>query len=318
MNLIVDERPDNIVVFGADHVYRMDASQMVAAHIESGAGVTVAGSGCRARRPRLRCHQDGRDGVTIEEFLEKRPTRPAWWTPPRSRSPRWATTSSPPRPSSTRSRSDAKDDGSRHDMGGDIIPMLVDRDAPPSTTSSATTSPARHRDRDYWRDVGRSTATTRRTSTGSALPIFNLYNREWPIFTSHHQLPGAKFVARRLGARLDRLRRVDRLRRDVDSTVIGDHSYVSNGAIGGTAACCSTTSRSARAPSRATRSSTRTSSSPTVPHRVRPRRGPPPRLHRHRQRCRRARQGSPPRPERGTPSQDPRRRRGAACREPKS
>ncbi len=43
MNLIIDERPDIIVVFGADHVYRMDASQMVDAHIECGAGVTVAG-----------------------------------------------------------------------------------------------------------------------------------------------------------------------------------------------------------------------------------------------------------------------------------
>src|ERR1700761_8854789 len=42
-NLIYDDRPDYIVVFGADHVYRMDPSQMVARHIESGAGVTVAG-----------------------------------------------------------------------------------------------------------------------------------------------------------------------------------------------------------------------------------------------------------------------------------
>src|ERR1700750_2104697 len=42
-NLIFDERPDYIVVFGADHVYRMDPSQMLNAHIESGAGVTVAG-----------------------------------------------------------------------------------------------------------------------------------------------------------------------------------------------------------------------------------------------------------------------------------
>src|SRR5699024_6293744 len=43
MNLIRDEQPDVIVVFGADHVYRMDASQMVQAHLDSGAGVSVAG-----------------------------------------------------------------------------------------------------------------------------------------------------------------------------------------------------------------------------------------------------------------------------------
>ena len=43
LNLVYDEKPDYLVVFGADHVYRMDPSQMVAAHIASGAGATVAG-----------------------------------------------------------------------------------------------------------------------------------------------------------------------------------------------------------------------------------------------------------------------------------
>ena len=43
LNLVYDERPDYIAVFGADHVYRMDAGQMITQHVESGAGVTVAG-----------------------------------------------------------------------------------------------------------------------------------------------------------------------------------------------------------------------------------------------------------------------------------
>src|SRR5215211_9544362 len=38
LNLVYDEEPDHIVVFGADHVYRMDAAQMVEQHIDSGAG----------------------------------------------------------------------------------------------------------------------------------------------------------------------------------------------------------------------------------------------------------------------------------------
>src|ERR1700760_1262509 len=42
LNLIRDEKPDIVVVVGADHVYRMDFAQMIDAHIESGAGVTVA------------------------------------------------------------------------------------------------------------------------------------------------------------------------------------------------------------------------------------------------------------------------------------
>ena len=51
MNLINDERPDIIVVFGADHVYRMDASQMVQAHIETAPARPSRASGCPARRP---------------------------------------------------------------------------------------------------------------------------------------------------------------------------------------------------------------------------------------------------------------------------
>src|SRR5690349_8543239 len=42
LNLIHDERPDLVVVFGADHVYRMDPRQMIDQHTEGGAGVTVA------------------------------------------------------------------------------------------------------------------------------------------------------------------------------------------------------------------------------------------------------------------------------------
>jgi glucose-1-phosphate adenylyltransferase len=43
LNLVTDEQPDLVVVFGADHVYRMDPRQMVDQHLSSGAGVTVAG-----------------------------------------------------------------------------------------------------------------------------------------------------------------------------------------------------------------------------------------------------------------------------------
>src|SRR5262249_46962660 len=43
LNLIHDEKPEIICVFGADHVYRVDPRQMVESHVEGGAGVTVAG-----------------------------------------------------------------------------------------------------------------------------------------------------------------------------------------------------------------------------------------------------------------------------------
>src|SRR3984957_3973711 len=43
LNIVGDERPDYICVFGADHIYRMDPRQMLDQHLASGAGVTVAG-----------------------------------------------------------------------------------------------------------------------------------------------------------------------------------------------------------------------------------------------------------------------------------
>ena len=42
LNLISDENPDLVCVFGADHIYRMDPQQLIDHHLESGAGVTVA------------------------------------------------------------------------------------------------------------------------------------------------------------------------------------------------------------------------------------------------------------------------------------
>src|SRR5690349_24190267 len=72
LNLINDERPDYVIVFGADHIYRMNPEQMVAQHISSGAGVTVAG----IRQPLSTADQFGvievaDDGRQIQAFREK-------------------------------------------------------------------------------------------------------------------------------------------------------------------------------------------------------------------------------------------------------
>ncbi len=61
LNLVHDEQPDYIAVFGADHVYRMDPRQMLDQHVENGAGVTVAGhQGAQGRRLRVRRDHPGR------------------------------------------------------------------------------------------------------------------------------------------------------------------------------------------------------------------------------------------------------------------
>ncbi len=96
LNLIRDERPDIVVVVGADHVYRMDFSQMVRQHVESGAACTVAA----IRQPIELADQFGvidvhpDDPGRIREFLEKPTDRSACPTAPARCSRRWATTSS--------------------------------------------------------------------------------------------------------------------------------------------------------------------------------------------------------------------------------
>ena len=71
LNLIYDDRPEIVVVFGADHVYRMDPAQMIDQHLHTGAGVTIAG----LRVPRLEATEFGvidadADGK-VKGFLEK-------------------------------------------------------------------------------------------------------------------------------------------------------------------------------------------------------------------------------------------------------
>jgi glucose-1-phosphate adenylyltransferase len=77
LNLVYDERPDHIAVFGADHVYRMDPGQMIAQHVDSGAGVTVAGIRVpRAEAKAFGCIASDESG-RITEFLEKPPDPPS-------------------------------------------------------------------------------------------------------------------------------------------------------------------------------------------------------------------------------------------------
>jgi glucose-1-phosphate adenylyltransferase len=197
MNLIVDERPDIIVVFGADHVYRMDASQMVDAHIESGAAASVAG----IRVPRKEAFQFGviktaADGVMISEFLEKPSDPPGLVDSPDESFASMGNYVFTADALVEALEADAANGDSHHDMGGDIVPTMVDRNEAAVYDFKRNDVPgSTDRDRDYWRDVGTmSSYHDAHLDLVSVEPIFNLYNTEWPIFTHHPQLPGAKFV----------------------------------------------------------------------------------------------------------------------------
>ncbi|NEB81686.1 glucose-1-phosphate adenylyltransferase [Streptomyces sp. SID14478] len=198
LNLVHDEQPDFIAVFGADHVYRMDPRQMLAQHVESGAGVTVAGIRVpRAQAPSFGIITPARDGAHIEAFLEK-PTDP----PALPGTPNQVFASMGNYLFTTKTlvdalTQDAEDDDSAHDMGGSILPMLTERGVAQLYDFDGNHVPGETaRDHGYWRDVGTlDSYYEAHMDLISDEPTFNLDNRRWPIYTHSGQLPPAKFCA---------------------------------------------------------------------------------------------------------------------------
>ncbi|GAA5198955.1 glucose-1-phosphate adenylyltransferase [Rugosimonospora acidiphila] len=197
LNLVYDENPDYVLVFGADHIYRMDPEQLVADHIASGAAVTVAG----IRQPLSQADQFGvidvaADGRRIRAFREK-PTDatglPGAPDEIYASMGNYVFTAGALIDAVTR---DAKDPRSRHDMGGNIIPNFVERgEANVYDFRDNQVPGSTDRDRGYWRDVGTlDSYYEAHMDLISVQPVFNLYNSDWPILTGHGPWPPAKFV----------------------------------------------------------------------------------------------------------------------------
>ncbi|PYI38422.1 glucose-1-phosphate adenylyltransferase [Arthrobacter psychrolactophilus] len=216
MNLIVDAEPDIIVVVGADHVYRMDFEQMVQSHINSGARATVAA----VRQPLNLADQFGVievDGAEIpgaigahkiSAFVEKPATTPGLPDAPDQFLASMGNYVFDADALVEALELDAVTDGTKHDMGGDIIPYFVNRDEAFVYDFSTNDIPdATDRDRNYWRDVGTiESYYDAHMDLISPVPVFNLYNRAWPIFTRGTTSPPAKFVRgerNSIGAALD-------------------------------------------------------------------------------------------------------------------
>ncbi|MBU6280475.1 MAG: glucose-1-phosphate adenylyltransferase, partial [Actinomycetales bacterium] len=197
LNLIYDEQPEYVIVFGADHVYRMDPMQMIAAHIDSGAGVTIAG----IRMPRTQASEFGvietaADGSRITKFLEKPEDPPGI---PGDETNSYVSMGNYVFTTDVlieALRNDAADQTSVHDMGRNIIPMLTEAGTAFVYDFDTNEVPgATARDRGYWRDVGTlDSYHDAHMDLVSVHPIFNLYNRRWPILTNLPPLPPAKFI----------------------------------------------------------------------------------------------------------------------------
>jgi glucose-1-phosphate adenylyltransferase len=197
LNLLEDEKPEYVFVFGADHIYRIDPRQMLDHHMDSGAGVTVAA---------IRVRRDEADqfgviqtgvGTSIDSFLEK------------------------PSPDDVEGLADQPDeilasmgnyvfsaealiellieneasDATGHDIGGDLIPMMVDKGAAHVYDFTNNQVPGQQGGPHYWRDVGTlDSYYDAHMDLVDDFPAFDLYNAEWPIHTLGRTFPPAKIV----------------------------------------------------------------------------------------------------------------------------
>lgn len=210
LNILDDETPDIVVIAGADNIFRMDFSQMVQSHIDSGFPMTVAG----IRQPIELANQfgvidqDPDNPLKMRAFLEKPDNPQGLKDSPNEVLASMGNYVFDADALEEVVRMDAEDEESSHDMGGNIVPRFVEagqaglydftfNDVPGSTD----------RDRDYWRDVGTiDSFYDAHMDLISVNPVFNLYNHKWPVYTGYTGLPPAKFVYghhERLGHALD-------------------------------------------------------------------------------------------------------------------
>lgn len=200
MNIIRDFAPDLVAVFGADHIYRMDVTQMVRFHQARQADVTVAAIPVPLHAAKgfgiIEVNRDQR----IVGFDEK-PKQPK------------AMPNDPEQAFSSMGNyifnfdllsealeRDATRQGS-HDFGRDIIPHMIESHRVLAYNFLDNEIPGLkpYEERGYWRDVGTLDAYWQaHMDILGETPIFDLRNREWPILTDSYDGPVASFVRSRL------------------------------------------------------------------------------------------------------------------------
>jgi glucose-1-phosphate adenylyltransferase len=193
LNLIGDERPDHVCVFGADHIYRMDPRPMVQQHLESGAGVTVAAIPVPREEASefgvIEAEADGRI-LRFHEKADDPPPMPGDATRCLASMGNYVFETQALIDIVTASGTDNRPT----DIGGDVIPALTASGVARLYDFSTNEIPGQGaREQGYWRDVGSLDAYyDANMDLIAPVPVFNLYNGAWPVLTHQPPLPPAK------------------------------------------------------------------------------------------------------------------------------
>lgn len=195
IHLIEDFAPDVVAVFGGDHIYRMDVSQMVDFHCNSNAIATISAIPVPIEEASsfgvMQVDKDWR----IIGFQEK-PKNPT----PMPGDPTKALVSMGNYTFNSRDllgmlRKDAKEKTSSHDFGKDILPSLVSSGRLFAYNFYLNNVPGQKNASHYWRDVGTlHSYFWANMDLRMPEPQLDLYNTKWPVYNYHLSLPPAKFV----------------------------------------------------------------------------------------------------------------------------
>ncbi len=224
VNLIEQTDPHVVVIFGADHIYRMNIRQMIEYHAEKRAGVTVAAIPVEKEFASEFGVIETTPEGNIIGFHEKKVDAP---TMPDDPTRVYASMGNYVFSTELLLRelyADGRNDKSSHDFGKDILPSLIGRADMYAYNFQTNVIPgdpigSPH----YWRDVGTLDAYYEASMDLRAVsPELNLYNRQWPLRTASYFDAPAKFVfdeANRRGVGID--------------SIIAGSSIVSGGLVKG-------------------------------------------------------------------------------------
>jgi len=196
LNLIYDEDPVRVLIFGGDHIYKMDVREMIAHHLRSGSDLTVSAIPVPIEKANELGVMEVDENWRIIGWEEK-PANPK----PMPGNPSIALASMGNYIFETEVmhdilEKDHNDSNSSHDFGKNIIPKMIQSHKVFAYDFSTNTFPGQQdRERGYWRDVGTIAAYYEANmDLRSVEPVFDLYNRDWPIRTANLFNPPAKFV----------------------------------------------------------------------------------------------------------------------------
>ena len=203
INLIEQADPDYVVIFGADHIYRMNIREMLEFHSNKHAAVTVAAIPVEKRfAHEFGVIETGPDGAIIG-FHEKNADAPTMPGDPERVYASMGNYVFSRDILLQELHADASDPDSQHDFGRNILPSMVGRESLYAYDFQTNRIPGDPPEQDpYWRDVGTIEAYYDASMDLRAVsPALNLYNRQWPLRTAGYYDAPAKFIFDEQGRR---------------------------------------------------------------------------------------------------------------------